>query len=209
MRGSVIKKGTRWYVKIELDPDIATGRRRQKWHSGYRTKREAERARIDLLARFDRGDYVEPSRQTVEVFLEEWLKTIAPTVRPSTLDSYARNVRNHVVAHIGAMRLTKVDAGVLNGLYAELLERGRRASSRTGSGYPVEVVEHALSLRAAGESLSSTAELLRSEFAVADHITKDTLASLLRRAGARGARSPVRVLIHERSPTSTRSSIEP
>ena len=49
MRGSVVKKGTRWYVKIELDPDPGTGQRRQKWHSGYNTKREAERARIDLL----------------------------------------------------------------------------------------------------------------------------------------------------------------
>ena len=44
MRGSVVKKGTRWYVKIELDPDPSTGQRRQKWHSGYNTKREAERA---------------------------------------------------------------------------------------------------------------------------------------------------------------------
>lgn len=54
MRGSVVKKGTRWYVKIELDPDAGTGRRRQKWHSGYSTKREAERARIDLLSKFER-----------------------------------------------------------------------------------------------------------------------------------------------------------
>jgi integrase len=54
MRGSVLKKGDRWYVKIELDPDPATGRRRQKWHSGFRTRRDAERARIDLLSKFDR-----------------------------------------------------------------------------------------------------------------------------------------------------------
>ena len=38
MRGSVVKKGTRWYVKIELDPDQATGQRRQKWHSGVQHK---------------------------------------------------------------------------------------------------------------------------------------------------------------------------
>ena len=70
MRGSVVKKGDRWYVKIELDPDPATGRRRQKWHSGYRTKREAERARVDLLSKFDRGEYVEPSHQTLADFLD-------------------------------------------------------------------------------------------------------------------------------------------
>ena len=135
MRGSVVKKGDRWYVKIELDPDPATGQRRQKWHSGYRTKRDAERARIDLLSKFDRGEYVEPSHQTLGEFLTEWLVAIEPTVRHSTFDSYSRNVRNHVIAHIGSVRLTKVDAGVLNGLYATLLASGRRPSSRKGAGY--------------------------------------------------------------------------
>ena len=181
MRGSVVKKGGRWYVKIELDPDVGTGWRRQKWHSGYRTKREAERARIDLLSRFDRGEYVEPTSQTFAQFLEDWLPAIAPTIRPSTLDSYQRNVRNHVIAHIGAIRLTKVDAGVLNGLYAELLRSGRRRPSRMGMGYSTAVVERAQALRSAGETLASTAEQLRVEFEEAEHITKDTLASLLRR----------------------------
>jgi hypothetical protein len=147
MRGSVVKKGDRYYVKIELDADPATGRRRQKWHSGYRTKREAERARVDLLSRLDRGAYVEPSHQTLAEFLEEWLRAIEPTVRPSTFDSYSRNVRNHVCAHIGSGRLTKVDAGTLNELYARLLASGRRRPSRTGRGYSSAVVGRARELR--------------------------------------------------------------
>jgi integrase len=181
MRGSVMKKGTRWYVKIELDPDQATGQRRQKWHSGYNTKREAERARIDLLSKFDRGEYVEPSHQTVADYFTDWLKAIEHTVRPSTFESYSRNVKNHVVAHIGSVRLTKVDAGVLNGLYGELLTSGRCKPSRTGKGYSPEVVERATGLRAQGVSLAATAEQLRMEFTEAEHITQDTLASLLRR----------------------------
>lgn len=183
MRGSVVKRDSRYYVKIELDPDPRTGRRRQKWHSGYRTRREAERARVDLLSKFDRGEYVEPSHQTVGEFLEEWLRAIEPTVRPSTFDSYARNVRNHVIAHIGSVRLTKVDAGTLNGLYAQLLASGRRRPSRTGVGYSSAVVDRALELRAKGMSLAKTAARLRAEVPEADHITKDTLASLLRRHG--------------------------
>lgn len=39
MRGSVVKNGSRYFVKIELDPDPQTGKRRQKWHSGFRTKK--------------------------------------------------------------------------------------------------------------------------------------------------------------------------
>jgi integrase len=181
MRGSVVKKGDRYYVKIELDPDPTTGRRRQKWHSGYRTKREAERARIDLLSRFDRGEYVEPSHQSFGEFLEKWLRAIEPTLRPSTFDSYSRNVRNHVIAHIGNVRLTKIDAGTLNGLYAHLLANGRRRPSRTGRGYSVDLLERALALRAEGLTLAATADRLRDELPEADHITKDTLACLLRR----------------------------
>lgn len=182
MRGSVVKKGTRWYVKIELDPDPATGKRHQKWHSGFNTKREAERGRIDLLSKFDRGEYVEPSQQTVADFFTDWLKAIEPTVRESTFDSYSRNVKNHVVAHIGAVKLTKVDAGVLNTLYAHLLAAGRCLPSRTGKGYSPAVVERASELRSEGLTLQATADRLRVELPEAEHITKDTLASLLRRA---------------------------
>jgi integrase len=184
MRGSVVKKGDRYYVKIELDPDPATGQRRQKWHSGYKNKRDAERARVDLLSKFDRGEYVEPSHQTLGEFLTEWLKTIEPTVRASTFDSYSRNMLLHVIEHIGSVRLTKVDAGTLNGLYAVLLSSGRRHSSRKGVGYSEAVVERALSLRSKGFTLTRTAERLRDEIPEAEHITKDTLASLLRRHAA-------------------------
>ncbi len=184
MRGSVVRRGIVYYVKIELDPDPVTGKRRQKWHSGYRTKRDAERARIDLLSKFDRGEYVEPSHQNLSDFLGEWLRTIEPTLRPGTFDSYSRNVHNHVIAHIGGMRLTKVDAGALNGLYATLLASGRRPSSRRGKGYSPAVVERALALRTAGTSLKDTAAALRAEFSETAHISKDTLASLLRRHAA-------------------------
>lgn len=140
MRGSVVKKGNAYYVKLELDPDPATGARKQKWHSGYRTKREAERARIDLLAKLDRGEYVTPTSNTVAEFLLEWLTAIQPTVRPATYDSYRRNIHNHVIAHLGATRLTRIDGGVLNGLYATLLTSGRLPSSRKGAGYSEVVV---------------------------------------------------------------------
>lgn len=73
MRGSIIKRGTTYSVVLDLGrgPD---GKRVRRWHSGYRTKRDAERARTELLARVDQGSYVEPSRLTVAVFLrQQWL----------------------------------------------------------------------------------------------------------------------------------------
>ncbi len=68
-----------------------------------------------------------------------------------------------MIAHIGNVRLTKVDGGTLNGLYAHLLANGRRRPSRTGRGYSSQVVERALELRADGLTLGATAERLRVE----------------------------------------------
>jgi integrase len=103
-----------------------TGRRRQAWHSGYRTKREAERALTDLLGSRDRGDYVERSRQPLGDYLDEWLVAIESTVRESTLYSYRRNLRLHVRPYLAGVPLTKVDGGALNKVYSSLLASGRR-----------------------------------------------------------------------------------
>jgi len=100
--------------------------RRQKWHSGYHTKKEAERARVDLLAKLDRGEYVEPTRQTMGGFMTSWLESVATTVRPATVASYRRIVSSAVVPRIGSVPLQKLRAPDLNRLYAELLASGGR-----------------------------------------------------------------------------------
>jgi len=45
-------------------------------------------------------------------FAVEWLATIAPTIRPSTLDKYRRDLRAHAIRHIGFMPLTELVSGV-------------------------------------------------------------------------------------------------
>ncbi|MGE5764987.1 MAG: tyrosine-type recombinase/integrase, partial [Mycobacterium leprae] len=117
---------------IDLGRDPETGRRRQKWHSGYRTKREAEAAVSELIGAVNRGTYVAKTRQTLAAFAEEWLAAIAPTVRPATHYSYARNLRLHVLPYLGAATLVAIDAGSLNRLYARLLADGRRNTKGGG-----------------------------------------------------------------------------
>ena len=74
-----------------------------------------------------------PMRQrklTLERFLwDKWLPAITTTIRTSTYLSYESHLRNHICPHIGHMRLDKVDGSTLNGLYATLLEKGRRNGS--------------------------------------------------------------------------------
>jgi len=198
MRGSVIRRDSVYYVKIEFDPDPGTGKRRTKWHSGYRTRREAERARVGLLSKFDRGVYVEPTQETLAEFLEEWLATIRSTVKATTWNGYRSKIRNHVIPYIGGMRLMRVDGGVLNALYTQLLEGGRRKPSRTGKGYSPAVVARAQELRAEGLSLQATADRLQVEVNEASHITKDTLRPC---SGDRLPTGPTRPRSTTRSPS--------
>jgi integrase len=121
-----VKRGDGYSVVVELDRDPITNKRRQKWHSGYRTKRDAERALSEIVASLHAGSYLEPTKQSLSEFTREWLAAIKPTIRPSTHHSYARNLRLHVLPHLGSVQLRRIDAGMLNTLYAALLADGRK-----------------------------------------------------------------------------------
>jgi integrase len=132
MRGSIVKRGKGYSVVLDLGVDPQTGKRRQKWHAGYRTKRAAEAAVAELVGSINTGTYVERSKQSLADFAGEWLAAIEPTVRASTHYSYARNLRLHVLPYVGSMPLAAVDAGTLNKLYASLLLSGRRNQAGGG-----------------------------------------------------------------------------
>jgi len=123
--GHVRRRGASWSVVVDIGRDSTTGRRRQKWHSGFRTRKEAERARTEILGRIDRGEYVAPSTTTLGAYLEEWQSSIKTRVRASTYESYARNIRLHVLPRLGETPLQRLGAAQLNGLYAHLLTEGR------------------------------------------------------------------------------------
>jgi integrase len=125
VRGHIRKRGGAWSVVVDTGRDPGSGRRRQKWHSGFRTRKDAQRALADILSRLDRGTYVEPSRQTVAEYLAEWLAAIRTRVRPGTWESYERNVRSHIDPAIGSTRLQDLSAATLNRFYADLLAAGR------------------------------------------------------------------------------------
>jgi hypothetical protein len=126
MRGSVIKRGSTYSIVLDLGqgPD---GKRQRKWHSGYRTRKDAERARVELLAQVDHGIYVEPSRLTVAAFLrDQWLLALTGQVRPTTLHSYRSNLERYVLPRIGQLPLQRLTPAHLNTLYGALLAAGGR-----------------------------------------------------------------------------------
>ena len=151
MRGHVRKRGSKWVVVVDVGRDEA-GKRKQKWHSGFTTRRDAEAALSEIISRVGKGDYVESSKITVGEYLtDRWLPAITTRVRASTHDSYRRNIERHLVPRIGRIRLQQLSGDALNALYAECVDRGRR----DGKGLSPRTVRylHAIMRRALADAV--------------------------------------------------------
>jgi integrase len=124
-RAFIARKGKRHWVVVETDRDPLTNKRQRKWHSSYRTKRDAESVRIKILADLMAGSYVAPDKSTIKTFLEdEWLPAIAHTIRPNTLEHYRTQTAAYVVPRLGNVQLQSLTPQRLNTFYGELLAKG-------------------------------------------------------------------------------------
>ena len=124
-RGSIRRDGRdRWYFIVDTAPPGAP--RRQLRKRGFGTKKAAQDALNDVLSTVQHGTFVQPTHQTVEEFLVDWLEVVRGSLEPSTWESYNRNVRLHVVPYIGLIPLQSLDPGPLNKLYLALADHGRR-----------------------------------------------------------------------------------
>jgi integrase len=115
----------RWYVVVDVGV-TAGGRRRQKWHGGFATRREAEVARAKIVNELHTGSYVAPDRITLAQWIREsWLPMIESRVKPSTFHSYRSNMEIHVLPALSARPVQQLTAAMLNAVYAELLARAQ------------------------------------------------------------------------------------
>ena len=94
---------------------------------GFATRREAEATRAKLVHEVNSGTYFEPRATTLsEWILNAWLPTTKTRVKPSTFDSYRRNLELHVLPQHGGQQLRQLTPAMLNSLYAGLLAGGNK-----------------------------------------------------------------------------------
>ena len=67
----------------------------------------------------------EQSKMTLSEWLERWLEQMPATLRPSTLEHYRKDMKNHVIPHLGQKMLTQITAADLRKLYDKLKKNGR------------------------------------------------------------------------------------
>ncbi|MGD0984480.1 MAG: tyrosine-type recombinase/integrase [Acidimicrobiales bacterium] len=91
-----------------LEPPVM--HRRREWHSGFKTKGEANKALVAMLGEADKGIHVEPSTLTVRSYVEtQWIRSLETSnLRESTVEMYRRSVKSYILPHLGQLRLRDV-----------------------------------------------------------------------------------------------------
>lgn len=121
MKGHVAKKGKKYYIVIEMERNEVTGKRKQKWLSGYVRKRDAENALPGVLSDYQKGQFVEPTKKTFGELLSEWLEDKKTSVKYNTWKSYEWLVNTHIIPNIGWIQLAKLKPKHLYDLYHKVL----------------------------------------------------------------------------------------
>ena len=116
------KEAVRWSVVLDLGCGD-DGRRRQKWHGGFRTRREAEGMRARLVTDLNTGSYVMSGRLTLAEWIRDsWLPMTEPRVKATTFYSYRRHLELHVLPRLGRKPLQQLTPPMLTTLYGQLAQ---------------------------------------------------------------------------------------
>jgi integrase len=115
----------RYYPRLEL-PRGPDGRRRFEALGGYPTRKHAEAALADALARRSHGFALDPAKLTVDQYLDRWLAHVRTSLRARTVARYTALLRDHVRPHVGARPLNQLTPLEVQAIYDRLAISGRR-----------------------------------------------------------------------------------
>ena len=149
MAGHLARKGNRWYAVVYEGTDPQTGRERRRWYPAGTDRADAERLADQLATDSARRRTDQRQRLTLETFVVRWWLPAKQRLSPTTIDSYRRNLRLHILPSLGTTPLADLRAEHAEDLYAHLLESGR--VDGTGGLSPKTVREVHLLLRAIGD----------------------------------------------------------
>lgn len=133
MKDGLMQRGSTWsYVVRVRDPH--TGKMKDQWKGGFKTKTEARTARNDARAASDKGTAVAATRITVKEYLADWLEVSETRVRPTTMVSYRLHIDKYIVPRLGAERLQQLTPSMIDRLYSDLLKAGRQPKRKPKKG---------------------------------------------------------------------------
>lgn len=110
MRGYTVKQGKQYNAVIYEGIDPATGKERRRWIPGGPKRGDAEKLLTEHVKQANDGLRAPADKITFGEYLtDRWLPLKQAQLRPSTFDSYRRNLELHVIPAIGRVPLQKLE----------------------------------------------------------------------------------------------------
>src|SRR5712692_6319758 len=127
--GQIIPRGERtWLVRVFMGRDSESGKRKYVNKTIHGTLRDAQAYLSRSQRDRDLGVFFEPSRMSLDGYLDKWLETAAkPKLRAKTHRDYEALLRRYVRPALGSRQASKIEPLEIQGLYADMQERGLSA----------------------------------------------------------------------------------
>jgi len=126
MRGSIIKRGNSYRIKVSLGKDSVTGKYLSHYETVKGNKKNAEKRLNELIHQHENGTFIKPGKATVADYLRQWLKYYAYTnLSPKTVEGYESIISRHLIPWLGAIPLTQLRPEIIQRYIGDKLSQGR------------------------------------------------------------------------------------
>ena len=126
MNGSLTQRGkTSWRYSFdgERHPD---GVRNQITGTVHAKDKKGAKAELrTIITEYEKGHFVEPSKQPLKDYLKRWLDAIEASVSGKTHERYGEHIDNHIAPRLGDIVLQKLQPLHVQEFYTHLLTEGR------------------------------------------------------------------------------------
>jgi len=112
-----------WQLRAFAGADPVTGKPTQVARTFVGTERAASKALAALVTEVEAGIFA-PTSATVSQLLDQWLEVGENTQRPRTLYENRRKIEARIRPKLGAVKLSKLDAAMLDKTYRDWLAEG-------------------------------------------------------------------------------------
>jgi integrase len=125
LKWTVIQRGKKFTAIIELGKDPLTGKRKQKWLSGFASPDDADIGAVEYIKKYEKGLLVDSKNVTVGDFLKYWLEQkVEPRSSPTTYSSYKIMVDMHILPALDSFKLPKLETDDIQRLINTMRKKG-------------------------------------------------------------------------------------
>jgi hypothetical protein len=128
MKGTIIERNGSYRLRVSLGKNPQTGKYENYFETYHGDKPGAQRRLRELLTQLDKGIFIKPEKQSVDDYLQRWLKLNAGLNK--THQGYSYNVNKYISPVIGQIPLNKLNSQHIQTLCAKHREQGHYRTAK-------------------------------------------------------------------------------